>query len=64
MKKQNYKIVSGNVVVTCPRGHKNQAQKISDRLAEQTLVCANTTCKAQWTQTLPQMAGLEEVEPC
>lgn len=60
--KQNYEIISGNVIVTCPNGHKNQGQKISDRLVKQTLVCANTSCNKEWTATLPQIAGLEEVE--
>jgi len=60
-KQQNYEIIAGNVIVTCPRGHKNQGQKVSDRKIHLRLVCANTTCNAEWTQTLPQITGLEEV---
>lgn len=58
--KQTYEIVGGNVIVTCPRGHKNQAQKVSDKSVQQHLVCANTTCKAEWDVLLPQIMGLEE----
>ncbi len=60
MTTQNYKIVNGNVIVTCPKGHKNQGQKVSDRQIAYTLVCANQSCKAQWSQTLPEITGLEE----
>ena len=60
MKQNKYEVIDGNVIVTCRQGHENQAQQISDRLAEQTLVCANTSCKAQWTQTLPQISSLEQ----
>jgi hypothetical protein len=60
MAKQNYEIVGGNVIVACPHGHKNQGQKISDKLIPQKLVCANPSCNAEWSQTLPQIASLEE----
>ena len=59
--KQTYEIIAGNVIVTCPRGHKNQAQKVSERQIAYDLVCANPSCKAPWSQTLPQITGLEEV---
>ena len=60
MAKQNYEIIARNVIVTCPQGHKSQGQKVSDRLVEQELVCANPSCNAEWTETLPQIASLEE----
>ena len=56
----NYEIIEGMVIVTCPEGHKNQAQKVSDRQIPYELVCANPSCKEPWSQTLPQIAGLEE----
>ena len=56
----NYEIIEGMVIVTCPQGHKNQGQKVSDKHVPQRLVCANTTCKVEWTETLPQIASLEE----
>ena len=62
MADENYKIVGGNVIVTCPQGHKNQGQKVSNRQINQRLVCANTNCKAEWTETLPQITCLEEVK--
>lgn len=57
---ESYKIVGSTVIVTCPEGHKSQGQKVSDRLVEQELVCANPSCNAEWTETLPQIASLEE----
>ena len=62
MENDNYKIVEGNVIVTCPQGHKNRGQKVSDQQIAYTLVCANPSCKKEWTETLPQIAGLEEAE--
>jgi len=58
--RDSYKIVGSTVIVTCPEGHKSQGQKLSDRLIEQELVCANPSCNAEWTQTLPHLASLEE----
>jgi hypothetical protein len=57
----SYELANGQVIVTCPHGHKNRGAAVSDRLTAQTLVCANATCRAEWNQTLPRIAGLEEV---
>jgi hypothetical protein len=59
--KQNYEISGATVIVTCPHGHKNQAQRVSDRQIAYDLVCARTSCRAEWKQMLPQITGLEEV---
>ena len=61
MANESYTIVGDKVFVTCPKGHKNWGQKVSDKLGAKTLVCANVNCKAQWKETLPRITGLEEV---
>lgn len=61
-KESNYELLEGHVIVTCPQGHKNRGLMVSDKLGSKLLVCANTTCKAQWTETIPRINGLEEVE--
>jgi len=61
MANESYTIVGDKVIVTCPKGHKNWGQKVSDKLGTKTLVCANVKCKAEWTETLPRINGLEEV---
>jgi hypothetical protein len=58
--KPNYEIIEGMVIVTCPQGHKNRGQKVSDRQIAYELVCANPSCKKSWSQTLPQITSLEE----
>ena len=66
---KKYKIESGPdglayVIVRCPEGHLNRAQKVSDVTGEKTLVCANVQCKKGWSQVVPRIGGLEEHEPC
>lgn len=56
----HYEIIDGMVIVTCPQGHKNRGQKVSDKHVQQRLVCANTTCEVEWDVLLPQIASLEE----
>jgi len=52
------------VIVRCPKGHLNRAQKVDDTTGSKRLVCANTTCNVEWEQVVPRLGGLEEHEPC
>lgn len=58
-----YKIEDGYVIVRCPEGHLNKAQKVGDVTSEKQLVCANVSCKKGWSQIVPRIGGLEEHEP-
>lgn len=63
-KPTKYEIENGYVIVRCPKGHLNRAQKVADVTSEKKLVCANVQCKEQWSQVVPRIGGLEEHNPC
>ena len=55
-------IENGYVIVRCPEGHLNKAQKVADITGEKTLVCANVRCSREWSQIVPRIGELEEHE--
>ncbi len=64
-KEQKYKLEREGaveyVVVSCPNGHLNRGQKVSDMKLCVELFCAVPRCGLPWTETIPAILYLEAV---
>jgi hypothetical protein len=66
MKRNEYEVeqVKGveYIIVECPNGHRNRAQKAGDQKISFELTCAVPKCSQPWMQLLPFIGHLEAVE--